>query len=49
MKVQTQRNSKFGDIAEIVSGISAEELGKVGLPVLRASLHFFQKRSTLDS
>ena len=43
-KFQTQRSSNFGDITEIVTGISAEEIGKLGLPVLGASLHcFFRK------
>ena len=49
MKFQTQRSSNFGDTTETVSGISAEEIGKLGLLVLGASLHCFQKRSTLDS
>ena len=49
MKFQKRRSSTFGDTAETVSGISAEEIGKLGLPVPGASLHCFQKRSTLDS
>ena len=48
-KFQTQRSSNFGDITETVTGISAEEIGKLGLPVTGASLHCFQKMSTLDS
>ena len=48
-KFHTQRSSNFGDITEIVTGISAEEIGKLGLPVPGASLHCFQKRSTLES
>ena len=48
-KFQTHRSSKFGDITETVTDILAEEIGKLGLPVLRASLHCFQKMSTLDS
>ena len=37
----------FGDTIEIVSNISTEEIGKLGLPVSGASLHYFQKRSTI--
>ena len=37
------------DTIETISSISAEEIGILGLPVLGASLHCFQKRSTLDS
>ena len=48
-KFQTQRSSNFGDIIETVMAISAKEIGKLGLPVPRASLHCFHKRSTLDS
>ena len=48
-KVQTQGISNLGDITETVTGISAEEIGKLGLHVPGASLHCFQKRSTLDS
>ena len=47
-KFQTQRSSNFGDITETVTGIYVEEIGKLGLPVSGASLHYFQKRSTLD-
>ena len=39
----------LGDTAETVTDISAEEFGKLGLPVLGASLHRFQKRSTLEN
>jgi len=42
-------SSNFGDITETVTAISAEEIGKPGLPVPEASLHCFQKRSTLNS
>ena len=49
MKFQIHRSSNFGDTAEIVSDISTEEIGKIGLLVPRSSLHYFQKRSTLDS
>ena len=42
-------NSNLGYIIETVLGISAEEIGKIGLPIPGASLHYFQKRSTLDS
>ena len=42
-KFQTQRSSNFGDTAETVTGISAEEIGKLGLPVPGASLHYFHK------
>ena len=48
-KLQTQRSSNFGDITETVTIISAEEIGKLGLPVPKASHHCFQKRGTLDS
>ena len=47
-KFQTHMCSNFGDIIEIVIDISAEEIGKLGLLVPGASLHYFQKRSTLD-
>ena len=40
-KFQTHRSSNFGDITETVTGISAEEIGKLGLPVPEASLHYF--------
>ena len=36
-------SSNLGDTIETVSEISAEEIGKLGLPVLGASLHYFQK------
>ena len=49
MKFQIHRSSNFGDTTETVSGIFVEEIGKVGLPVLGASLHCFQKMSTLDN
>ena len=48
-KFKTYRSSNFGDIIETVTGISAEEIGKLGLPVPGASLPYFRKRSTLDS
>ena len=48
-KFMTQRISNFGDIIETVTGISAKEIRKLGLPVPGASLHCFQKRSTLDN
>ena len=44
VKFQTQRSSNFGDIIETVTSISAEEIGKIGLPVPGASLHYFQKK-----
>ena len=47
-KFQTHRSSNFGDITETVTGISAEEISKLGLPVSGASFHCFQQRSTLD-
>ena len=34
---------------ETISGISALEIGKLGLLVLGPSIHCFQKRSTLDN
>ena len=39
----------FGYIIETVTGISAEEIEKLGLPVSGASHHNFQKRSALDN
>ena len=48
-KFQIYRSINLGDIIETVTDISADEIGKLGLPVSRASLHCFQKRSTLDS
>ena len=48
-KLQTHMSSNFGDTAETISGISIGEIGKVGLPILGASLHCFQKRSTFDN
>ena len=48
-EAKIHRRSNFRDTAEIVSGIYAEEIGKLWLPVPGASLHCFQKRSTLDS
>ena len=48
-KFQTQWSCTFEDTAETISDISVEETGKLGLLVTRASLHCFQKRSTLDS
>ena len=49
MKFQTYKNRNFEDTLETISGISVEEIGKLGLPVSGASLHCFQKRSTLDN
>ena len=48
-KFQTQRSINFEDTAKTISGIYAEEIGKLGLPISRASLHCFQKRITLES
>ena len=48
-KFQTHRSSNLGDTIEIVSDISVEEISKLGLLVTGASLHYFQKRSTLES
>ena len=47
-KFQNVRSRNFGDTAESISGISADKIGKLGLPVLGDSLHCFHKRSTLD-
>ena len=47
-KIQTYMSSNFRDIIEIGTGISAEEIGKLGLPVPGASLHCYQKRIILD-
>ena len=44
-----ERSINFGYTIETVTGISAEEFGKLGLLVPGASLHCFQKRSTLDN
>ena len=44
-----KRIINFGDITETITGISAEEIGKLGLPVSGASHHCFQKRSTFDN
>ena len=49
MKLQRHRIPTFEYTVEIVSRISAEEVGKLGLPVLGASPNSFQKMSTLDS
>ena len=38
----------FEDTTETVLGISAEEIGKLRVLVLGASLHCSQKRSTLE-
>ena len=43
-KFQTHRNSEFGDITEIVTGIFVEEIGKLGIPVLEAPCTVFRKR-----
>ena len=43
-KFQTQRISNLGNITETVTGISVEEIGKLGLPIPGASLHYFQKK-----
>ena len=48
-KFQTYRRRNVRYIIEIVTRISAEEIGKLGLPIPGTSLHYFQKRSTLDS
>ena len=45
---QTIRILNLEDTAEAISVISAEEIGKLGLPVLGSSLHCFQKRITLE-
>ena len=47
-KFQTYRSSNFRDITKTVIGISKEKIGKLGLHVPGASLHYFQKRGTLD-
>ena len=49
MEFQTYRSINFIDTIETVSGIYAEEIGKLGIHVLGASLHYFQKRSTLEN
>ena len=46
---QTHRSSNFRDTIEKATSIFAEEIEKLGLPVLGASLHYFQRGSTLDS
>ena len=45
----TKRRRKILDSAETVLGIYVGEIGKLGILVRGASLHNFQKRSTLDS
>ena len=45
----TQRSINFIYIIEIVTWISTEEIGKLGLSIPGASLHCFQKRSALES
>jgi len=42
-KFQTHRISNFGDIAETVTGISAEEIRKLGLPIPGVSSTVFRK------
>ena len=42
-KLQKHRIIIFGDIIEIVTGISGEEIRKLGLPVPGVSLHCFRK------
>ena len=49
MIFETHMSSNFRDTIETILDISAEEIGKLGLPIPGASLHCFQKRSTLDS
>ena len=44
-----EMSSNFRDTTETVSGISADKIGKLGLLVPGASLHCFQKSSTLDN
>ena len=48
-KFQIYRSINFIDITETIARICVEEIGKFGLLVQGASLHCFQKRSTLDS
>ena len=48
-KFHTLRSQKFGDTTEAISVIFVEEIGKLGLLVPGASLHYFQKRSTLNN
>ena len=48
-KISDIRDNIYQDTTETISDISTEEIGKLGLPVLGASLICFQKRSTLDS
>ena len=43
-KFQTQKSINFKDITETVTGISAEEIGKLGLPVPGASLYCFSEK-----
>ena len=46
-KFQTQKRINFRDITKTVIGISAEESGKLGLPVLGASLHCFSEKECI--
>ena len=52
-KFQIKRSSNFGDTiedtVETITSISTEEIGKLGISILGVSLHYFQKRSTLDT
>ena len=48
-KFYTYMSCNVRYIIETVTDISAEEIGKLGFPVPGASLHCFQKRSTLDN
>ena len=43
-KILDMRSSNFKDTAETVSGISAEGIGKLGLPVPGASLQCFSEK-----
>ena len=43
-KFQTRRNSNFRDITETVIGISAKEIGKLGLPVPEAFPPLFSEK-----
>ena len=44
-----KKSGNFRDILETVSVVNVEEIGKLGFLVLRASLHYFQRRGTLDN
>ena len=47
-KFHIMRSRNFRDTIEEISDNYVEEIGKTRVPVLRASHHYFMKRSTLE-